>query len=451
MKSFILIFVVLIMTSCSFDNKTGIWKDASSIPVDGQVVKSVNENDSVSRYEDIFIQDKPFNKEKAKPDNYVFKVDSPIQTQNWLEQYGSKTNNISNFSYSGNNILLSKSSKLSKLTSSKNIIFYKNILIGYDQKGRIFFYSLNNKQKEFEYDFYKKSFKNFKKVLYLTTSEDMLYAADNLGYIYAIDIYNKTLVWAKNYGVPFRSNLKVVNGQILLANQDNVIYSINVKTGDKNWQFATSLTFLKSDFNNSFAIDEINKNLFFLNTSGELYSINYGTQNINWVLNFKNPTLAGDTDLFLSQPIVLKNKNLIISTEKSIINFDFYKGSKKWGFPSNTIIKPILTTDYTFILSKNNLLICIENMTGDVIWSKNIYNNLDKKFKNKIGEFYDFKVVNGELYLFTNNGFLLSYNYNDGNLKFIKKISKKGITSEVVFIQDSMFLIDTKNKLLKFN
>jgi outer membrane protein assembly factor BamB len=451
MKSFILIFVVLIMTSCSFDNKTGIWKDASSIPVDGQVVKSVNENDSVSRYEDIFIQDKPFNKEKAKPDNYVFKVDSPIQTQNWLEQYGSKTNNISNFSYSGNNILLSKSSKLSKLTSSKNIIFYKNILIGYDQKGRIFFYSLYNKQKEFEYDFYKKSFKNFKKVLYLTTSEDMLYAADNLGYIYAIDIYNKTLVWAKNYGVPFRSNLKVVNGQILVANQDNVIYSINVKTGDKNWQFATSLTFLKSDFNNSFAIDEINKNLFFLNTSGELYSINYGTQNVNWVLNFKNPTLAGDTDLFLSQPIVLKNKNLIISTEKSIINFDFYKGSKKWGFPSNTIIKPILTTDYTFILSKNNLLICIENMTGDVIWSKNIYNNLDKKFKNKIGEFYDFKVVNGELYLFTNNGFLLSYNYNDGNLKFIKKISKKGITSEVVFIQDSMFLIDAKNKLLKFN
>ena len=451
MKSFILIFVVLIMTSCSFDNKTGIWKDASSIPVNDQVVKSVNENDSVRRYENIFIQDKPFNKEKAKPDNYVFKVDSPIQNQNWLEQYGSKTNNISNFSYSGNNILLSKSSKLSKLTSSKNIIFHKNILIGYDQKGRIFFYSLNNKQKEFEYNFYKKSFKNFKKVLYLTTSEDILYAADNLGYIYAIDIYNKTLVWAKNYGVPFRSNLKVVDGQILLANQDNVIYSINVKTGDKNWQFATSLTFLKSDFNNSFAIDEINKNLFFLNTSGELYSINYETQNINWVLNFKNPALAGDTDLFLSQPIVLKNKNLIISTEKSIINFDFYKGSKKWGFPSNTIIKPILTADYTFILSKNKLLICIENMTGDVIWSKNIYNNLDKKFKKKIGEFYDFKVVNGELYLFTNNGFLLSYSYNDGNLKFIKKISKKGITSEVVFIQDSMFLIDAKNKLLKFN
>ena len=66
-----------------------------------------------------------------------------------------------------------------------------------------------------------------------------------------------------------------MEGQIFLASQDNVIYSIDSKTGNKNWQYATNLTFLKSDFKNNFAIDEFNKNLFFLNTSGEFYSISY--------------------------------------------------------------------------------------------------------------------------------------------------------------------------------
>ena len=35
-----------------------------------------------------------------------------------------------------------------------------------------------------------------------------IYIADNLGYLYSIDYKNQKLLWAKNYGIPFRSNLK---------------------------------------------------------------------------------------------------------------------------------------------------------------------------------------------------------------------------------------------------
>ena len=75
-----------------------------------------------------------------------------------------------------------------------------------------------------------------------------------------IDLNSRSLLWAKNYGIPFRSNINFANNQLFLANQDNVIYSINIQNGDKNWQFATSLTFLKSDFYNNFAVDEVNNN-----------------------------------------------------------------------------------------------------------------------------------------------------------------------------------------------
>ena len=457
MERLFLIFVTIIITSCSFDNKTGIWKDASNIPVDNQNVKSLENNNSKNRYEDIFVKNQTFNEEKESLNISNFVIDTPIKITNWFEQYAISTNNISNFSYSGNKILLSRSRKLSKFSSGKNysnrnIVFYENNLISYDHKGTIFIYSSNLKKKIFEYNFYKKNFKNFEKEIYLIVNENMLYAADNLGYLYAINLNNKSLVWATNFGIPFRSNLKFINNQIFLANQDNVIYSIKAETGDKNWQFATSLTFLKSDFKNNFALDTINNNLFFLNTSGELYSINYLTQKINWILNFKNTSLAGDTDLFLSQPIVIKNNNFIVSTQKSILSYNTIMGSRNWIFPVEVILKPVVTFNYTYIITKNYLLICLNNTTGEVIWSKNIYKNLEnKKIKKKIGKFYDFKIVNKEINLFSKNGYLLSFNFSTGNLVYLNRISKSGISSKIVFLNDNMLLIDNDNKLLKYN
>ena len=257
---------------------------------------------------------------------------------------------------------------------------------------------------------------------------------------------------AKNYGIPFRSNLKIINEQIFLANQDNVIYSIDVKNGGKNWQFATGLTFLKSDFYNNFALDEVNKSLFFLNTSGELYSINYVSQKIQWILNFKNASFGGDGELFLSHPIVIKNNNLIISTEKALLNYDLISGEKNWSFPSNSTLKPIATNNYIYMLSKKNFLICVDNKSGKILWSRNIFNNQKvEKISKKIGKFYDLKIVNGMLNVFSNNGYLLSFNHRNGNLNFIKKISKNGISSEIFFLKGNMFLVDNNKKLLKYN
>ena len=280
MKKLLLVFIALVFISCSFDNKTGIWKDASDISIDDRVSGSISENLPESKYENIFTKNKIFNEEKDTISLSDIDIGKPVKITNWFEQYAVPTNNISNFFYNDNSTLLLKSSKLSKRSTSKNnlggnIIFYKNNLISYDHKGTIFIFSLSINKKIFEYNFYKKNYKKFNKEINLIVNENFLYAADNLGYLYAINLNDNSIVWAKNYGIPFRSNLKFANNQIFLSNQDNVIHSINSNTGEKNWQFSTSLTFLKSDFKNNFALDLKNDNLFFLNTSGELYSINY--------------------------------------------------------------------------------------------------------------------------------------------------------------------------------
>ena len=59
--------------------------------------------------------------------------------------------------------------------------------------------------------------KKFNKEINLIVNENFLYAADNLGYLYAINLNDNSIVWAKNYGIPFRSNLKFANNQIFLS------------------------------------------------------------------------------------------------------------------------------------------------------------------------------------------------------------------------------------------
>ena len=460
MKKLLQILIVLTLYSCSFDNKTGIWNDASDILVDNQSTESIINNQSEVKYEDIFTKDESFNEEREPPNLYSFVIDQAVKINNWAEEYAIPTNNISNFSYNDKKVLLLKSSKLSSLSSgtselsflSRKIIFYQNNLISHDHKGTIFVYSLSLKKKIFQYNFYKKSFKNINKKIDLIVDNNILYAADNLGYLYAFNLDAKSIMWAKNYGIPFRSNLKFANNQIFLANQDNEIYAINSNTGDKAWTLATGLTFLKSDFKNNFALDLVNNNLFFLNTSGELYSINYISQKINWVLNFKNSLFAEDTELFLSHPLVIKNNNLIITTDKAILSYNSLMASKNWNFNAEPIFKPIITKNNTYVLLKNNLVICLNNQDGSIIWSKNIYKNLkNKKIIKNFGSIADFKIVNNKPTIYSNNGYLISLNAKNGNLSSESRINKNGIASEIVFLDNNMLFIDNKNKLLKFN
>ena len=457
MSKLLLVFILTLITSCSFDNKTGIWQDASDIPIDNRVPKSISEDTSVTRYENIFIKNKIFSEEKEVNNSFNLEMDRPIKIKNWLEEYAIPTNNVSNFSYNDQKVLLFKSSKLKSFFTNKEnlsskIVFYNNNLISHDHKGTIFIFSLSLNKKIFEYNFYKKSFKKFNKKINFIVNENILYAADNLGYLYGFNLDNMSIIWAKNYGIPFRSNLKFENNQLFIANQDNVVYSMDPDTGQQNWQFATSSTFLKSDFENNFVLDVINNNLFFLNTSGELYSINYLSQKINWVLNFKNSSQGSETELFLSYPLVLKDNNLIITTENSILSYDSLSASKNWAFSAQPVFKPIITFNNTYVLLKNNLLICLNNSTGDVVWSKNIIRNIEnKKIRNKFNYVVDFKIVNGEINVYSNKGYLLIFNPKNGNLKSSNRLSKNGISSEIFFLDDKMLFVDTKNKLLKFN
>ena len=77
-------------------------------------------------------------------------------------------------------------------------------------------------------------------------SENNIYIADNIGFIYSIDISNGNVLWIKNYAVPIKSNMKIFNNKIFLIDQDNKILCFSTKDGSLIWDFLSISSFIKS-------------------------------------------------------------------------------------------------------------------------------------------------------------------------------------------------------------
>ena len=441
-------FLFILLQSCSFDNKTGIWENAE---------KSFSKKVDTSLYENIevlFKDEQLFFDELDPPKTFNFQIGEPKIVTNWLSEFQNSNNNLSNIALNNNKIVDFKSTKLTRNKINKNIFYKENNIIFSDQKGFIYVYSINEKNIIFKYNFYKKKFKKYKKEIYLTIKGNKIFATDNLGYIYCLDYFLNKVIWAKNYGIPFRSNIQLIGKQLFIANNDSQIASINVENGEKNWNYETVVSLIKTDFKNNISADKFN-NLFFLNTGGTLYSFNLIENRVSWIVNLIN-TSKIKSNLFFANSVVVDADKLLISSDNFISLHNSKSGFKYWQKPVSSSSKPVISNELIYIISKKELLICIETKSGNIIWSKNIKNikNVKKIPKNikkisKIDQIEEIYIINNKLYLFSKNGFMVNVNHKNGSVISVDKITK--LKSKPIFVGGSLYFINSKNKLIRFN
>jgi len=481
MKKILYFLLIFIITgNCSFDNKTGIWNNENQKPTANPIdigklekneeyvkkckrgIFSLKRNNKCKNEEfinknliNVFPKDKIYTEEKQISLNEKLKINSPLKNNNWSEQYLSSTNNIANLYYTNKQELVYKSSRLSKNSNDVSPLFYNNNLVSYDHKGTIFIYSLAEDRKILEYNFYNKEFKKYKKKLYLTIDNDVIYVADNLGFVYSIKIKTNKVIWAKNFGVPFRSNIKILNNNLYLANEENQLYAINIINGNTNWTFSTQVSILRSGFKNNILIDEKNNNVILLNTSAELYSINYLNKNINWIINFNSSSQVNENEIFNSFPLILNNNKLITSNGSSLAGYDVITKKKMWEKKLIIDTKATITENNVFVYTAENFLICLDVINGNIIWAKDLFNQIklvNKKYTSKkIGNIVSQTIADNEILLFSDKGYLITFDFKNGKLNSVKKIVKSGIKGRPIIVEGYIYLFDKKNKLLQFN
>ena len=439
MKRFLI--AALLLSHCSFDNKTGIWKNSNEVDL-------VNKN-RFENFETLYTQQKSFNNIIPPTNNLKIALD-PIQSNfEWPDEFYHNSNNYINFSYKNQNQLIFKSKRLTRRGIKDKFLFKDGNIFITDIKGNMKVFSVEKQKIIYKFNFYKKKFKKLKKNLNFIIEKNIIYISDNIGYLYALNYETQKLIWAKNFKIPFRSNIKISNDAVILADQNNFLHFINKNNGERLKFIPTEEVTIKNDFINSLALG--NKSVFFLNSYGSLYSINKKNFAINWFLNLNTSLSFGTNNLFFSNQIVFNKDKIIVSTDPNLYVINSKTGSTFFKIPITSIVKPIISGKNLFIITKDNLLVCINLDSGRIIYSidigKEIAKFLDSKQKPINIKFLS--ILNNNLFIFLNNSYLVNFNAN-GKINGINKLPSK-LKTQPIFINDSILYLNKRKKLMIIN
>ena len=301
-----------------------------------------------------------------------------------------------------------------------------------------------------KFNFYKKKFKNVKKVLNVVIEHNIIYVSDNLGYLYSYDFKLNKIIWAKNYKIPFRSNLKLKDDKIFASNQNNDLIIFNKNSGDIIKQIPTEPTVLKNKFINNIAHDK-NRTLFFLNSYGSLYALDTKLLSVKWFINLNQSLEVYPSNLFMSNQIVLSKDKVVVSSDFYTYVINSITGDILFKKNFSTKFRHLINKNYLFLITKNNLLISFNLTDGKIIYSYNIDDQISKflNITKKKVSLKSLLLVNNDLIVLLNNSFLLNFDVR-GKLKKIYKL-KSRINTEPIFIDKSFLYLDNKNRLTILN
>ena len=126
---------------------------------------------------------------------------------------------------------------------------------------------------------------------------------------------------------------------------------------------------------------------------------------------------------------------------------------KNWSLTAALKIKPVISDNNLYIITKNHFLACLDSTTGEVLWSTNVYNSLnikDSKIEKKFGIISNLIIAQNEIFLFTSKGQIFSFNFNDGSLISNKKILKSGLSTDPILSDGYLYVFDRSYRIYKF-
>ena len=441
MNFFFILFLLFFIQGCSFDNKSGVWKNESTYS---------NKNENIFKdFESINITNKSFQKTIPIKNDFKFPKINAVVNYNWNDIYYNQNNNLPNFSFNEKYDLIFKSKKVTNYKVAEHFLFEDNNVILTDTRGNIIVFSINENKLITKYNFYKKKYKNTNKKLYIKIENNILYVFDNLGYFYAFNYKQNKILWAQKHDVAFQSNIKIYKGKIIISDQNNRLYFINKKSGEKLAEIPTEETVIKNNFENNLSLD--NKLLFYINTFGSLYVVNVENMKILWFINLNQSINLNPRNIFSGNQIINYDHKILISSNENTYAINQNTGSTLYKKNFASDLKPIVIKKNFFTITKNKFLIAMNTDTGKIIYSYDLNRKIADflNTKKKQISIKNFMILEGKIVVFLENSYILIFNIN-GNLEQIKKLPSR-INTLPIIIDKSILYLDQKNRISILN
>ena len=433
MKYFLIFFLSLTIFSCSSD------KDKK---VDLEVFK--NQGEKINVFEANIILDKEISSKSP------LLLNSPQSNKDWVYEHFSSNNLYEHLVYEGKFQDIFKKSigdYINKNNDSGSLLVSNEFVFFSDEKGKIYKFDIKNQRVIWELKIYESSLNNYPKNIALYLNSNILYAADNLGFLYSIDTETGKPIWQQNYGVPFSSNLNFYKSILYVVNQNSRLYAFNPIDGEKIWSFESLSGLIKPSRSSSISI--LNNNLLFTNDVGDVTVIDLNQQVIVWTKNILSQNTISNNLIFKTSNLLIDKKDVFISSNNGdLLNFNFDTGEIKWSQKLSSIQNHISTDKYLFVLTENGFIIAFNKTNGAILWSLNLTKfSRDSK---TVPSYYGLLLASNNLYATSSNGDIYKISANDGTYISHKKINSD-LSRAPIIVDNRIFILNRSSELIILN
>ena len=424
----------LFISNCSLDTKTGLWSQSEKLSSEKESVEE-------KLFEDTEIYEKEFNPELKIRLKNNFKKNSFVNNllnNNGVIQFNGKLSKISKYRFS----------KISQFDyyQPELLITKKNTLIFFDEKGTILNFSDNGKL-IWKNNIYSKNDKKNNPILYFASNDQTLVVSDSIAKYYAINLNNGELLWSKNNSSPFNSQVKIFKDKFFTIDFENILRCYSIKDGKEIWSFKSEKSFIKSQQKLSFIIND--NNLVFINTLGDLSSIDIETGNLVWQTPTQSSAIYENYFSLKNSDLIAENKTIYFSNNKNeFFAIDERNGVIKWKQNLNSNLRPTFADGLVFTVTLEGYLAAIDSRNGNIVRMTNVL-NIIKNYKKKNIKPEGFIIANDKIYLSLNNGRLVIIETLSGKPIDIKKIDNEKISRPYI-LNNNMFIV-RDNAIIKLN
>ena len=367
-KTFHLLILFLFILNCSLDTKTGFWSQSEKLKFENKPLEE-------KLFVDVKIYQKEFNpdlkirlKKNFKKNSFV----NNLLNNNGVVEFNGELKKVSKYKFS----------KVSQFDYYQPELLFteKNTLIFFDDKGTILNFSNDNKL-IWKNNIYSKNEKKQNPVLYFASNKKILVVADTIAKYYAINLNTGKLIWSKNSSSPFNSQVKIFKDKFFVIDYENILRCYSLKDGKEIWNVKTEKSFIKSQQKLSFIIN--NNRLVFINTLGDLSSIDVETGNLVWQTPTQSSAIYENYFSLKNSDLIAENNNIYFSNNQNeFFAIDERNGVIKWKQTLNSNLRPTFADGLIFTVTLEGYLTVIDSRNGNILRMTNILSQI-KSFKKK--------------------------------------------------------------------
>ena len=432
---FILIFSLLtVLPECSFDKKTGIWTDQPKQKATN--VALIKLSDDQNNFSEELNPELKINfNSKAKINKKWIMPGLNYSNLTYHLRFDGQINKFSKYKFK----------KVQHNAVKENpLIVEENYFITIGERGTILKF-IKRGQLQWSRNVYSKKEKKKIENISLALYKGKLYAVDNLGKYYAIDVDTGEIIWVRRHNALFNSQIKITKNKIFAVDSNNTINSFSTINGKQLWKHETFSTFIKTNKKLSIVVNQ--NYVLFSNTAGDIAKLDVNTGELIWFVPTQNTLIKHETNFLETSDVVLFEKNLFFSNNFSkLFSLNIDSGILNWILNINSSTRPILIDNFLFTVSQEGYLIVIDSIKGKIVRSNYILDKFKVRLRKKL-IMQGFLIASNKVYITTNLGYIIVCSALTGKVEKVSKIANSRL-SEPVISNNNLYILTNKSVVI---